>query len=392
MADNLQFFDVEQGLGIDENVNIIAVSGAPGGSAPADTVPKGSFAMDFGSTPAKIYWKFATGSGTDKWKEVGEANAIPTDISWREPVLAHEDGVIAIPTGITWPDTRDTISINPGDRVLFSNTTDPGGHNVYIATGTSPNGTYTEDTNDESQGDRLYVLDGDPSPVGRKTYAGTIWTYNKSNQWVLSEKATDEVELSYIRNYIGKTDLGDKSGTEPIYGSNNYVTDGSAAGDDLAQAIGVLDAGIGPKVPAGTYNAILPSTTNDVNDNIEALDDAIGDIGGQSSLVAGTGSRVLDTVDAYDVAVVRWIVFAFDGTTRRSWTVTATHDGTPPATPAANTDRAVRARLRLNTPFSDAVSVSVALGGAPVGSEIDLVVDSNTASVAWRAVRTVVKW
>ena len=384
MADNLQFFDVEQGLGIDENVNIIAVSSPPGGSAPATTVPRGSFAMDYNSTPAKIYWKFADGSGTDKWKEVADANAVLAEISWREPVKAHNSVLAgAIPTPGPGNDTQDGVTITTGDRVLFSNVATAGDRNVWIYDAVT--GTYTEDANAESIGDRLYVFDGN-------TWAGTIWTFNKNSQWVLSEKATDEVELSYIRDYVGKSTLGDLKATEPIYGSNNYVTDTSQTGDDLAAAIGVLDAGLGPKVPAGTYNAISPSTVNDINDNIEALDAYVGQIGGQVSLPSATGNnRLLDSVSVYDAAVVRWIVFAFDGTTVRSWTVTATHDGQPPSTQANNTDRAVRARLRLNTPFADTVSVSVTLDATP-GTDLELRVSNGTNAVAWRAARSIVAW
>lgn len=385
MADTLEYFDVERGLGVEELVNIIPSNGPPGTSGDSTTVPQGSIALDY--TNGDIYRKKAAGSGTDKWVKLAGVDEVLSDISWREPVAAHDTATDPIPSGLGATDTRDGVTINDGDRVLFSGITGGGGPNVYIFTAESApsagDGFYTEDTNEETSGDRTYVSAGTAN-------AGTVWTYNGSS-WVLSEKSTDEKELTYLRNFIGKTAVGDLSATEPAYTSNNYIVDGSSSGDDLTDAASKIDAGLGTKI-ASDGEAIKASTTNTINQNIQALDDAIADIGGSSSLAAGTGSRVLDTVSAYSGPMIQWLVFAYNGVNVRGWTVTAVHDGQAPATPAGNTDRAVRARLSLGS-FADSLSVSVTLGtGTVLGDEIDLVVDSNTATVAWKATRTLVKW
>lgn len=291
-----------------------------------------------------------------------------------------------IPTGLGATDTRDGVTINDGDRVLFSGTTATTDRNVWIFTTESApaagDGYYTEDVNAETPGDRLTVLEGTAGRVG-------VWTYNASDTWVLSEKPTDEKELTYIRNYIGKTVVGDQSATEPAYLSNNYIADGSASGDSLVDATGKLDAGLGTKIPLPNtlYEVIKDSATNTVNDNIKALDAGLADVGGSSALDAVSGAQTLDTAEADRACVVHWVVYARNGVNVRSWTVTATHDGSEVAG-ASNTDRAIRARLRIGT--LDA-SVSVSLTGTFPNQTIDLDVTS-TPTVDWRATRTIVKF
>lgn len=379
MANNLQYFDIEKGLEITPEgvsgtaIRVFVVTAAPGASGDTAAATQGSMAIDYSA--GDIYYKDAAGSGTDKWKMIANTTDSLAEISWREPVVAHEDTLTTIPTGITWPATIDGYSsVNIGDRVLFSAISGGDGPNVYLATGTSPNGTYVEAPNDESAGDRVYVING-------STYAGDDWSYNAAGDWVLARRATDTVELGWIRDFIGKTAAGDLSGTEPNYTSNNHITDT----DDLVVAASKLDAQIGAELTLGNYIAAGDAT----NVAIEKLDQAISDAGDQISTTVGVSTTVtVDSVPVAEAAVVEWLVFAKNGANVRSWFVTATHDGDDTPTEASNTDRAVRTRLVIGTL---ATSVSVILEGGSGGENISLQV-TTTPAVDIKVLRRIVKF
>lgn len=371
MADNLNYFEIERGLSIDANAQVITVGGAPGVSGDSTTVPQGSIALDY--TNGDLYYKNAAGSGTDKWKKVANTEDALSEISWREPVLATDDTTNTIGTGIGATDTIDGVTINDGDRVLFRNAAL---ENIYIFDSGTSGGTYVEDSNPETAGDRVYVEDGS---VGN---AGSVFTYNAAGSWVLSEKATDEKELSYIRQYVGKTVLGDLSATEPAYSSTTQV----ANLDPLVTAIGKLDAAIGTDLTAGN----IVTAGQNANPAIQALDDALGDIGTQitTSVIAGQTNAVIDTVPVAEAAVVEWLVYFRNGTNVRSYFVTATHDGDDTPTEASNTDRAVRTRLLIGTL---ATSVGVTLSGGGGGENINLVV-TNTPAIDVKILRRTVQF
>lgn len=383
MANNLQYFDIEKGLEITPegvsgtDVRVFVVTSAPGASGDTSTATQGSLALDYSN--GDLYYKNASGSGTDKWKKVANTEAIAADISWREPAKVHDDATVTIPTGITWPETIDGVAtVNIGDRVLFSAISGGGGPNVYIATGTSPAGTYVEDVNEETAGDRLYIAEG-------STEAGNVYTYN-GTAWVLSEKATDEKELSYIRQFIGKTVLGDTSATEPVYDATPANLNHIANTDPLTEAIRKLDSQLGDELVAGN----IVTAGQDTNDAIQALDTEIAFIGKQISVAvpAAQANYVVDTVGTDEGPVVEWLVYASDGTGYRSWFVTALHDGDDTPTEASNTDRAVRTRLVIGTL---AVTVSVTISGGGGGEDINLVV-TNTPAVDVKILRRVVKF
>lgn len=383
MANNLQYFDVEKGLEITPEgvagtaIRVFVVTAAPGASGDTASATQGSLALDYSN--GDLYYKNAAGSGTDKWKKVANTADIASDISWREPAKVHDDATATIPTGITWPATIDGVAtVNIGDRVLFSAISGGGGPNVYIASGASPAGTYVEDMNDETAGDRLYVQEG-------TDHAGSVWTYN-GTAWVLSEKATDEKELSYIRQFIGKTVLGDTSSSEPIYDATPANLNHIANTDPLVEAIRKLDSQLGDEIINGNF----VTAGEDTNDAIMTLDGAIGDAGSQIavSVPAAQTDYVVDSVAVEDAAIVEWLVYAKNGTNVRSWFVTATHDGDDTPTEAANTDRAVRTRLVIG---SLTVSVGVTLSGGSGGEDINLVV-TNTPAVDVKVLRRIVKF
>lgn len=368
MTDTLNYFDVERGLSIDETIRFITGSGVPGVSGDSTTVPKGSWYADNSSSPAGHYYKEENGAGTDKWKKVATAEDILADFHWRPPAAAHDSVSVTIPTGVVFPTTVDGVTVSDGDRVLFSAITGGGGPNVYIAdAGTS---TYIEDENEETAGDRLTVLDGTAPNVG-------VWTYNILGVWVLAEKPTDEKELGYIRQYVGKSTVGDTSGTEPAYSSNNHVTNL----DSLVVAIGKLDDQIGAELVAGAY----VGAGQDTNDAIMTLDGRVGEAHYTNQLASVTGSQTLDQAPGEVGGHIFWLVRAQDGANVRSWIVSAIHDGNSGAG-ATDSDREVHSRLKIGTLAADIVGVS--LSGTFPTQKIVLT-GTSTGTVNWEITRTI---
>lgn len=370
MADTLNYFDVERGLGIEELVNIIPVSGAPGASGDSTTVPKGSLALDYNTAPASLYVKHTAGSGTDKWVKIANVDDVG-NISWREPVVAHDDSTATIPTGITWPATIDGYTaVNIGDRVLFSAISGGDGPNVYIATGTSPNGTYVEAANDESAGDRVYVING-------TDHAGEDWAYNAAGNWVLVNKTSDVNELGFIRQFIGKSAAGDLSASEPDYTSTNHIDDL----DDLVTAISKLDAQLGAELVGG--NIFAPGDS--LAQALEKIDDALAVSVVSGKTLAVSGAQTLNSVNTDEIAWCEWDVRAQDGGNVRAWVITVTHDGTTVAD-ATDSDREVHSRLKIGT-LAASIQPQTLTGAAPTVLNLNV---TSTGTVDWHWTRRVI--
>lgn len=377
MADVLNYFDVERGLGLQELAHIIPVAGAPGTSGDSTTVPKGSLALDYNSTPAALYYKHTTGSGTDKWVKVAGVDDLG-NISWREPVVAHDSVTTTVPTNLDDTVTVDGVTVNDGDRVLLSAISGGDGPNVYTFQAESSvgagDGTYIETSNEESAGDRVYV-------IGGTNYGGDDWAYNNAGDWVLVQQSSDVNELGYIRQFIGKTAAGDLSASEPNYSSVNHISDL----DDLVAAIGKLDAQLGAELVGGNIFA----AGDTIAAALEKIDDELGALGSNDAhLSSVSGAQTLDTVEVDGCAMVQWLVTARDGTNIRTWRVVATHDGSAVAG-ASNTDRAVSDRLKIGTLSASIAGVS--LTGTHPNQTLDLDVTS-TGSVDWHAVRECVPY
>lgn len=252
----LDFFRVERGIELDELVQYLQGSGVPGASGDTAAAPTGSVYTD--NTDGSLFTKIAAGTGTDKWQKLASEsyvdNAVGATISWREPAVVRNNVATTLPTGTpTQAITVDGVSITNGQRVLFSALTGGDGKNIYIYD--QVNGVFVEDTNNETNGDAVYVSSG--------TSAGKTFVFN-GTAWVQSDQASLDEE-GFIRTFIGKSGAGS---VVPTYTSTNFVVQSS----NLQTAISALDEELGANVSLGNF--IDPALK--VNGNIQALDTEIG--------------------------------------------------------------------------------------------------------------------
>jgi hypothetical protein len=253
---SLDFFRIERGLELDDTVQYLQGSGAPGAAGDTAAAQVGSVYTDNAS--GDMYTKIAAGTGLVKWQKMASEtyvnNALGATISWREPAQVRDNVSTALPTGTaTQPITIDGVSVGNGTRVLFSAITGGNGKNIYVYN--QATGLFVEDTNAESNGDAVYVMAG--------TSAGKTYVFNGSD-WVQSDQSSLDEE-GYIRAYIGKPTAGN---VLPAYTSVNFVT----LSQNLTAAVSALDAEFGANVNLGNY--VNPAFA--ANQNIQALDTAIG--------------------------------------------------------------------------------------------------------------------
>jgi len=253
---SLDFFRIERGLELDESVQYLQGSGAPGAIGDTAAALVGSVYTD--NATGDLYTKIAAGTGLDKWQKMASEtyvnNALGATVSWREPANVRDNVTTTLPTGTaTQPIVVDGVSISDGQRVLFSQIVGAAGKNIY--TYNQATGTFVEDMNAESNGDAVYVTSG--------TSAGKTYIFNGSD-WVQSDQSSLDEE-GFIRAYIGKATAGN---TLPVYTSTNFVVQGS----DLTAAASALDAELGPNVALGNF--IDPALK--INGNIQALDTQLG--------------------------------------------------------------------------------------------------------------------
>lgn len=274
MAQDL--FRVLGGIQIDESVQILEGLGAPSLDAPL-----GSVYSDTSTGSVGYYQKIGAGPGADKWIRLATQDYVQqfasSAISWREPAVVRSTAT-SIPASSV--DVVDGHTVAEGDRVLFSDIVGGSGPNLYVASGTPGNWTWTEDLNLESSGDTIYVIGG--SDGGKTyTYNGTAWTW-------ISQDSSDE--LGFLRAFVGKNAGGNEL---PDYSSVNQVADGQS----LETAISSLDAAIGADI-GGTPNVVTPGGT--VYGNIQELDAAIGaDVtNGGTILASNTVNQNIQALDA----------------------------------------------------------------------------------------------
>lgn len=416
MAEKL--FEVSVGLS-DSRVHYLSGSGLPSGTL-ADGAPIGSYFTDVDT--GKSYKKKGAGAGDDKWIGLIDKDYFDTyanGVSWREPSAVTDTTLTTVEDvleDLNADDQIQSFTIKAGDRLLLAGLTDAA--NVYIVSGTTGAWQLSQDGNEATDGDTLYTEFGDNAGV-RYTYNGTIW--------VRSDKTTQD-ELSAIRAFIGKDGIGIET---PSYSSSEVV----GPTDSLETAISKLDDAVGasPSAPvARTTGAI--SSSNDVNQNVAALDAAVGANVASTNYVAaagtvnqniaaldqGIGARqengtftlqnnsvnqnlaaldvavantivrkskdgvtALDTVDEILVDLidgVEWSVIAVDAANpSRKTTVkmTAVHDGTAVAD-AANTDSNQYSKIQLGGAISGLTFV-VDLNGTGITQTMRLRIQSTSA-------------
>lgn len=289
----LDLFRVIKGMDIQlddlsRNANVLIGDGLPGGDGDIqDSAPIGSIYLrtDTETDGLQLYWKFTTiNNSSADWKTAADKeyiDAVVTGLSWREPVRVKDDTVYANSAAFPTGGVIDGISLNPGDRVLFSNVTDPSSENVWFWDGAA----WSEDANQETDGDAVLVQEG--------SNADQQWVYNGTD-WVLFGAANNNAELGYIRDFIGKTGPGAET---PTYSSTDIVT----SGDTLETAIGDLDAAIGDQQYTNDFNV---NDNEDVTTSIDNLDGAIGDLGNYTEEnVVTNGDSIGDTINNIDIAI-----------------------------------------------------------------------------------------
>jgi hypothetical protein len=388
----LDLFRVALGLSIDEEDgtragSVLSGSGVPGGDTSyQDDAPVGSIYLrtDASASISVVYQKITDTNAAADWVQSASKSYVDNlinGLSWREPILVLDDttyaDITAAETAANVGDTVDGVTIAADDRVLFTDLT-TGNENVYIVSGSTGNWTFTEDVNTATDGDALLVQDG--------TYAESQWVYG-GTVWQQIASTTNNVELAFIRAFIGKTAAGSET---PTYSSAVVVTQGGT----LEAAIGELDTAIGDRTyteqnivtDAETVTASLDALDiaignrtytedNFVTDgqtitaSIDALDIAIADVAPNTSVSTGvTTATTVDTVLIDDIQTSKWFVTVFDEgdpTQKESVEVYATHDGTAGAD-ATEVDWSVSSKLRLN--------------GAILGLKFDVVLSGTGAA------------
>jgi hypothetical protein len=186
----MDFFRIERGLELDEKVQYLQGTGAPGASGDTAAAEIGSVYTD--NATGDLYTKIASGTGLNKWQKMASEqyvnNAVGATVSWREPALVRDNVATTLPTGTpTSPVIVDGVSITDGQRVLFSAIVGGSGKNVYVYN--QATGTFTEDANQETSGDAVYVQSG--------TAAGKTYVFN-GTAWVLTDQSSLDEE-GFIR-------------------------------------------------------------------------------------------------------------------------------------------------------------------------------------------------
>lgn len=318
-----EFFRIYRGLELNDAVQFLSATGAPGASADTIAAPIGSYYTDQAS--GNFWVKVLAGGGTDKWRPLATQEFVQTHaamgISWREPARVNDTISTTLPIGApNNPITVDGVSITDGQRVLFSAIVGGTGPNVYVFD--QATGTFIEDLNPESAGDTLYIEAG--------TEAGTVWQFNGTAWQRIIGGGGGGVDDANIRAFIGKPTTG---AVLPSYSSENYVADG----DPLTIAIGKLDAAL-------TASSLTTNKTN---------------------------VTTLTTIDSVVADVCEWDVFIREvATPARIWAgkIFATHNG-------AAVDYTLFAVLKLNGNING-LNVTVTLSG---GNALELQVQSTNA-------------
>lgn len=425
----LQLFEVERGF-LHNGAALLAGAGAPPGTGDTGSVAIGSVYQDTSS--GYFYIKRIAGAGAGNWSKLALSTELATGLSWREPALVADTSATSVPTGTAGSTiTVDGVTVDDGDRVLFTAISGGSGPNVYVYT--KATGTFAEDSNNESAGDNVYVISG--------TSAGKTFNYNSAGAWVLTNQANLDEE-GYIRAFIGKASAGN---TLPSYSSTNYVTNG----DSLQTAVGKLDARAKTNADAisqevtdrtnadtaiqneldatqtgaglnanGTYSAngtanyistavSLKNADNLLDAQLKTVADDVGTLQSSSATQAAllararveteslavTAATTIDSVNVDTVAAAKWIVHvqgnaSGDAANKQVVEILATHDGTGSADATA-TDYNVYAKLRMGSITGLSFSVDVSGTGAAQVMRLRV---TSTMSADVRATREVIEF
>ena len=329
---SVDLYRVYNGLSIYGKSSILSGTGSPGGdSGFQDQASLGSIFLRT-DAPA-IYIKTGSSNNTTDWTLLSTGSSGTIIIPANAADSTSYANVAAAQTAYNASNTVDGVNIISGSRILLTNLAS-GSKTVYIASGSSGAWTLTADTFTPTAGDEIYIIAGN-------TYGGDIFTYDGTN-WNVQSGSTIINEITYIRNFIGKTVTGN---ILPTYSSNNFVANGTS----LEIAIGAIDAGLQAYGQSGTSNNITSAT------NVDSVN-----------------------CRAYDCAF--WIVKVLDHNTpsnKQTVQIFATHDGTSSAD-AVNVDFNIASILSVGT-IPTGLTYNVVLSGSGAGQTMNLQITSTTA-------------
>lgn len=298
----------------DGKARLIYTDAAPGASGLTSSTSTGALAIGSAGSPVegKVYIKNATGSGTDKWEELINAQALSDALDNlnvafdpKESVRVATDGPLPANTqtgsgvgafltmdavGIVTIDGEDITAANGwsvGDRLLVKDEVDQTHNGIYTVTTLSDAGTALvltratdfdgDPTGEVSKGAETFVEEGTAnintnwrltSPIGTATVDTDNLVFSLGNR--VGSLAALQTEINNIETSIGPIVAAD--GTWVGFTGTNHL-DAAVNMDDSFRR---LDTEIGADVTANARanNAIVAG--NSVNFNIEKLDDAIG--------------------------------------------------------------------------------------------------------------------
>jgi hypothetical protein len=188
-------------------------------------------------------------------------------------------------------------------------------------------------------------------------------------------------------------DLEDELGTDAQLTPETRTVGPVSTSNTKNQNVDALDEAIGADadLPASPN---FVSTANNVNENLAALDGAIAD--GVQAAVNGVTTEVdIDTVLVDEVGAVEWLVTITDTATskRNAWHVYATHNGSiDGVTNATSVDYSVQLRQNANGPITGQTpgTIVVDLDGTGAAQVMRLRVSNGSTTVQVRARRHVV--
>ncbi len=277
---SLDLFRVQLGLDLlnedyTSSAHVLHGDGTPSGSR-ANDAPIGSIWMNTiaDSDELNLWWKHTAGTGLDKWSQGVSTDYVSNlvqGISWREPARVLDDTVYADSSAFPTTGIIDGVTLTDGDRVLFTNVTAGTDNNIWLwdAVGSS----WSEDPNQETSGDSLFVLEG--------TYGEQQWTYNGTDWFQFGGTTANEV--TNLRLFVGKDTTGNNY---PNYVSEDVVSDGN----DLRLGISQLDDAVGQLQFSNNYvisdftpgtiqlpgSGASTSSTTDITAALDALDATYG--------------------------------------------------------------------------------------------------------------------
>jgi len=313
------------------------------------------------TTGATLTQSSSTGSGTSYTLTTDTNNELAGIVDQFTVTTASTTpfvtGATQSQSGTTGAGTGYSFTTDTNNEIASS----PDLNNIYIVSGSTGAWTFTSDPDNAA-------TDGDAVLVQSGTCADEQWVYDGTN-WVQFGGASSNLELGYIRAFIGKTAAGSEL---PTYSSTNVVT----ASANLEVAIGEIDTALGDRVYTED-NYVTDGET--FTASIDALDQAIAANSlSRNSETTVTAQTTVDTVLVDDYQAAKWFIAVYDeGDLDQKFAaeIYAIHDGTTGAD-ATQVDWNEVSRLRINGQIIG-LQIDVVLAGTGAAQTMGIAVTST---------------